>query len=51
MPENKVGDDVLVKGKIEEVRETARGKRYLIRVEKGSALFETVIVEGSAIVE
>lgn len=54
MPEErdvKVGDVVLVKAKVVEVRETQTGKKYKVEIETGDAFFNSAIISGRDIVE
>jgi len=49
--DNKIGDEVMVRGKITEIRETKEGKLYMIEFESSSFGFRSIIVPGKVIVE
>ena len=51
MPEIKVGQDVLVRGRVEEIRITATGQEYKIRFAESQAGADYIIVPPKVIVE
>ena len=48
MPELKIGDEITIKGKIEEIRETEKGKFYYIKFEDGETMMRIILLPASS---